>query len=263
MPGPLLCIGGVDPSGGAGLVADVRAARAVGADVLTVVAALTAQNSRQVVAVRKVPSGWVLKQIEALEKETTFAAIKTGLIADRATIADIARWYRRSRIAPLVVDPVMIAGDGTELLGAAARRALARQLVPLAALVTPNRLEAEILTGAPVEESRSSRERAARMIAHQGAAGVLLKGGHFRGDPRDLLWDARRGTMTWLPGFPRRTGRWHGLGCHLASAVAARLALGDSLIHAVSTARRLLERGMREGRVTRSGRKVPSWRRSP
>lgn len=258
---PLLCVGGFDPSGGAGLLADVRAARAAGCEnVLAVVAALTAQSSARVHAARRVPVGWVRAQLEALEIDAPFGAIKTGLLAGGAAVKELAAWYEARRRVPLVVDPVMISGDGTDLMDDEGRRALRRELVPMATLVTPNRMEAEILSGLRLT-NRSSTERAARLIVEQGARSVLVKGGHLHGAPRDLLYDARRDTMVWSGPVKRVPGRWHGLGCHLASAIAARLAAGDSLERAVATARRLLQRGMTTARVTGSGRKVPSWTR--
>jgi len=252
---PLLCIGGYDPSAGTGILADLRAARAAGSGALAVVSTLTAQSSGAVRGARRVPRGWIRAQIAALEEETTFGAVKTGLLADPAAIREVASWYRRSGAGPLVVDPVLAAGDGTPFVSGAARAALVRQLLPLAALITPNRGEAEILSGGAVRDLRGM-ERAARRIAGLGAAAVLIKGGHMPGGPVDLLYDGR---VHLLRGAARLRGRWHGLGCHLASAIGARLAMGDPLVRAVRLGRACLARGMRRPSLTPSGRLVASW----
>ena len=255
MSRPLLCIGGYDPSGGAGVIADLRAARAAGCGALAVVSTLTAQSSGAVRGARKVPRGWIRAQIAALEEETRFGAVKTGLLADPAAIREVASWYRRSGAGPLLVDPVLAAGDGTPFMSAAARAALVGHLLPLAALVTPNRGEAEILSGVPVRDLRGM-ERAARRIAGLGAAAVMVKGGHMPGGPVDLLYDGR---VYLLGGAQRLRGRWHGLGCHLAAAIGARLATGDPLVRAVRLGRACLARGMRRPTLTPSGRLVACW----
>src|SRR5262245_9385761 len=144
---PVLCIGGYDPSGGAGILADLRAARASGGDALAVVAALTAQSSGKVTSVKPVPRGWIRAQIDALAEETRFGAVKTGLVAGASAVREIADWRRGAHRAPLVVDPVRIAGEGTRLMDDATWRALVRWLLPAAAIVTPNRYEAESLAG--------------------------------------------------------------------------------------------------------------------
>ena len=252
----LLTIGGLDPSGGAGILADLRAARAVGVETVSVLSALTAQSSARLLDVRPVPAGWIRAQIRALEGELSFAAVKTGLFASRMSIIESARWYRASGAGPLVVDPILATGDGKEVLGAAARRALVEDLFPLAALVTPNRFEAETLAGFPIR-GEGALEEAARTIAALGPRAVLVKGGHFAGPPIDLFWDGRRART--LRGARRRPGRWHGLGCHLGAAIAARLAKGDSVAMAVARARSILARGMARATVTPSGRLVPRW----
>ena len=256
-PLPVLCVGGYDPSGGAGILADLRAARAAGAEALAILGALTAQSSSRVAAVRPVPPGWVAAQIDALAAESRFGAVKTGLVAGAASIEELTAWYRRARAGPLVVDPVRTAGEGTRLTGAATWRALVRALVPLAALVTPNRLEAEELAGIPIGGPKEA-EKAALAIGSLGAGAVLIKGGHLDGAPADLLWDGR--AFRWLRSRRRHPGAWHGLGCHLAAAIAARLALGDQLVPAVRAARAVLARGMRGAAVSPSGRRVPAWR---
>jgi len=259
-PRPVLMVGGWDPSGGAGIAADLRAAEAAGAPALAALGALTAQSSLGVRAVTPVPRGWVRAQLEALASENVFGAVKTGLLASSAAIAELATWYAREGSGPLVVDPVLVSGDGRTLLGSAARRALVERLLPLAALVTPNLGEAETLSGLRITGPESA-ERAARRIAGLGARAVLVKGGHAAGPPSDLLWTAGGGRR--LRATSRLPGRWHGLGCHLAAAIAARLALGDGLREAVTRGRALLARGMRHARTTPSGRLVPHWGRTP
>src|SRR5262249_10725718 len=144
---PVLMVGGWDPSGGAGLTADLRAAAAAGAPALAVLGALTAQSSLGVREVSAVPRGWVRAQVEALASENVFGAVKTGLVASTASIAELASWYEKEGSGPLVVDPVLVSGDGRTLLGPSARRVLVERLLPLASLVTPNVGEAERLSG--------------------------------------------------------------------------------------------------------------------
>jgi hydroxymethylpyrimidine kinase/phosphomethylpyrimidine kinase len=261
--GFVLCVGGFDPSGGAGIVADLRGASAAGGQAVAILAALTAQSSARVFEARAVPRGWVRSQIDPLASEAAFGAVKTGLFASSSSIAELAAWYRtergRVRAGPIVVDPVFASGDGTRLATETVWRSLVRDLIPLAFLVTPNRAEAEKLSGVRIA-GRESMERAARRIVASesgGPSAVLLKGGHVPGPPADLLWDGK--TARWLPSAKRLPGRWHGLGCHLASMIAVRLAIGDPLPRAVSRARALLARGMRGAVVTPSGRLVPSW----
>lgn len=252
----ILCVGGLDPSGGAGVLADLRAARAAGARARIALGALTAQRSDHVFAVRAVPPGFVQAQIAALASETPFRAVKSGLLASAGSVLELARWLARPRAPLLVLDPVLASGGGTVLMGPAARRALERALLPLACLVTPNLAEAAALSGAAVR-TESDMLRAARAIVARGAGAVLVKGGHLPGLPGDLLWDGAR--EQWFHATKRAPGRWHGLGCHLASAIAARLALGDPLPAAVRRARRVLARGMAHPETTPSGRKVPRW----
>jgi len=255
-PRPVLMVGGWDPSGGAGIAADLRAAEAAGAPALAALGGLTAQSSLGVRAVSGVPRGWVRAQVEALASENVFGAVKTGLLASASSIAELAAWYEREGSGPLVVDPVLVSGDGRALLGEGARRALIERLLPLAALVTPNLGEAETLSGVRIT-GPGSEERAARAIARLGPRAVLIKGGHAQGPPADLLLSGRRARR--LRARSRMPGRWHGLGCHLAAAIAARLALGDTLPAAVVRARAILAKGMRGAQTTPSGRLVPHW----
>jgi hydroxymethylpyrimidine/phosphomethylpyrimidine kinase len=256
----LLSVGGLDPSGGAGILADLRAARAAGCEALGVLSCLTAQNSRRVAGVAPVPEGWIRAQIRTLEEERRFAAVKTGLFADHRGIREFARWYARSRAGPLVIDPVLATGDGSWEASPRTLRAMVEELLPLATLVTPNRPEAERLARSPAGRGREGLEDLARRIASLGARAVLIKGGHARGAPQDFLWDAGRGRL--LPARIRRAGRWHGLGCHLAAAIGAGLATGEPLARAVAMGRALLGEGMRRPRREPSGRLVPSWPRS-
>jgi hydroxymethylpyrimidine/phosphomethylpyrimidine kinase len=253
---PLLAVGGWDPSGGAGLAADLRAAAAAGSPALGVLAALTAQSSLAVRKVAPVPRGFVRAQLEALASENVFGAVKTGLLGSSAAISELAVWYARDGSGPLVVDPVLVSGDGRPLMGPAARRALVERLFPMAALVTPNRGEAEVLSGRRIDGAEAML-RAARVIAGLGPRAVLIKGGHLPGPPSDLLWYGAK--AVWMRSPRRVPGVWHGLGCHLASAIAVRLARGRSLTRAVVEARALLLRGMRGARLTPSGRRTPYW----
>ena len=237
----VLLVAGLDPSGGAGLAADLEALAVVGARGWPVAAALTAQGPRGVRGWSPVPEGMLLAQVDALLDGAPRrpGAVKTGMLGTaalaRALAARLA--HRDLSRVPLVVDPVLLSSSGTLLLDldeASPAEALG-PLIERARVVTPNLDELRALTGLTVEDDQAAVAAARRL----GARAVLVKGGHRQGAPVDLLVEGRR--VTRFTGR-RRSGTARGTGCRLASALAGLLAAGASLEEAVRGAKQVVER---------------------
>ena len=228
-----LTIAGSDPSGGAGIQADLKTFHQHGVYGASAVTLLTVQNTRTVAGIEFVAPAFVAAQIDAVVSDIPPQAAKTGALG-RADIieavADRARGFR----FPLVVDPVMVSKHGLPLLADDAVDALVERLLPHAALVTPNLPEAARLAGFTVEDAEGM-ERAARAIHAMGARHVLVKGGHLAASAMDLLF--ADGRVTVFPGERIQSIHTHGTGCTLAAAIAARLARGDTIESAVAGAR--------------------------
>lgn len=239
-PPRVLVVAGLDPSGGAGLVADLEAVRAAGAEGWAVAAAITAQGPRGARGYAPVSAELLLAQIdELLRGAERPRAVKTGMLGTATLVrALLARLGERPlERVPLVVDPVLAASSGAALLDGEGR-APGEVLAPLlsrARLVTPNLPELAALTGLDV----STDEAAVRAARALPARAVLVKGGHREGAPVDLL--VTRGGVTRIPGR-RRAGTARGTGCRLASGIAARLAQGAALEDAVRAGKRVVER---------------------
>ena len=216
----VLTIAGVDPSGGAGVLADLKAFSALGAYGCGVIAALTAQNTRAVTGIHEVPPEFLQLQLDTLFEDVRIDAVKIGMLASGALIRVVAEALRRYRPGFVVLDPVMVAKSGDRLLRAEAVDALRRELMPLATVVTPNLPEAGDLLGRTVGEGAESLRAAARDLHALGARHVLVKGGHGSGDTLvDLLFDGAR--FVELATARIRTKNTHGTGCTLSSAIAA------------------------------------------
>jgi len=225
----ILSIAGSDPSGGAGIQADIKAISASGGYAMAVITALTAQNTRGVTAVEMVSSDMVSAQIKALRDDIRIDAVKIGMLGTAAIVRAVADGVSGVD-APIVLDPVMVAKSGARLLRADAVAAL-REVLPLASVITPNLPEAADLLHAPEATSRDDMERQAEALLALGAKAVLLKGGHLSGiDCPDLL--ATGAELIWLPGARHTTQKTHGTGCTLSSALATflgrRLPLGEA-----------------------------------
>jgi hydroxymethylpyrimidine/phosphomethylpyrimidine kinase len=219
-----LTIAGSDSGGGAGIQADLKTFHAFGVYGTSAITAITVQNTLGVTGIHPIPLETVRGQIDAVASDLPPAAVKTGMLATVPLVEAVARAIREHDLGNLVVDPVMVATSGDRLLEAAAESAIARVLLPLATLVTPNLHEARILTGLPVE-GEEGMEAAARKLVAMGAAAALVKGGHMGGEESvDLLFDGRE-VRSWRR--PRiLTRHTHGTGCTLSAAVAAGLARG-------------------------------------
>jgi hydroxymethylpyrimidine kinase/phosphomethylpyrimidine kinase len=225
-----LTIAGSDSSGGAGIQADLKTFSALKVYGMSVIAALTAQNTLSVRDVLKIPAGFVGQQLDAVLTDIPAGAVKTGMLGSAAVVDVVARKIREYGISALVVDPVMVSSSGTTLLEPDGVEILRSALLPLALLVTPNLAEAAALTGIEVRDT-ATMEQAARRLHGMGARHVLVKGGHLEGDAIDVFFD---GTAIERLSSPRiRTANLHGTGCVLSAAVTAYLALGSPLHEAV------------------------------
>jgi hydroxymethylpyrimidine/phosphomethylpyrimidine kinase len=218
----VLTIAGVDPSGGAGIAADLKAFSAQGAYGMCVVTALTAQNTRAVTGVRLIEPGFVAEQIDAVFADVRVDAVKIGMIGTAEIAAAVAAALRRHAARHVVIDPVMIAKSGDRLLAEAAVEAMRTLLLPLAEVVTPNLPEAAVLAGIPEPRDLAGMRAAATAIAALGPASVLVKGGHLDGpESIDVFLDGD--TVTELHAPRIATKNTHGTGCTLSAAIAALL----------------------------------------
>jgi hydroxymethylpyrimidine/phosphomethylpyrimidine kinase len=229
-------IAGSDSGGGAGIQADIKAVTAMGGFAATAITALTAQNTMGVHGVVPVDPAFIAQQIEVVLTDIGADAIKTGMLHSAEVIGTVVGAVKKHAPgAPLVVDPVMVAKGGHRLLLGEAEAALRERLLPMAALLTPNLPEAEVLAGFPVHDEASMRRAADKLLA-LGAKAVLMKGGHLEGDRVvDLLVHDGRVERFEDARIPSR--HTHGTGCTLASATAAGLAQKMSLVDAVTRAR--------------------------
>ena len=230
----MLIIAGSDSGGGAGVQADIKTVTALGGYAATAITAITVQNTLGASGVHEVPPEVVEAQARAVLEDIGADAIKTGMLGSAAVVEVVARVLDGAPAAPAVIDPVMLAKGGAQLLAPDAVQAVRALLVPRAALLTPNAPEAEALTGAPVRDLGGQR-RAALLLLAAGARAVLIKGGHIPGgEVIDLLLTTAGERLF---GGPRiETRHTHGTGCTLASACAVGLAQGLSMPDAVARA---------------------------
>jgi hydroxymethylpyrimidine/phosphomethylpyrimidine kinase len=226
-----LTISGSDSGGGAGIQADLKTFAAHGVYGTSAIAALTAQNTQAVLGVHAVPASFVAAQIDAVAGDIAIHAVKTGMLGTPDVVDAVADALARWALPNVVVDPVMVSKSGDQLLAEAAVDRVRRVLIPRAAVITPNRMEAEVLLGRSVRTRADARDAAERLVG-LGAAAAIVKGGHFD-EPEvvDLLFDGRD-----VHEFrhPRQQSRnTHGTGCTFAASLAANLALGHALPDAV------------------------------
>ena len=230
----VLSIAGSDSSGGAGIQADIKTMTANGVFALSAITALTAQNTTGVTGIFETTPEFLAQQLDAVFTDIYPDAIKIGMVSSSALIETIAKKLRQYDAKHIVVDPVMVATSGAKLLRDDAVEALCRELLPLAAVLTPNIPEAEILSGMTIR-SAADMEAAARAISEQYGCAVLCKGGHKVNDADDLLW--RNGFGKWFHGKRIDNPNTHGTGCTLSSAIASNLAKGYDLDTSVERAK--------------------------
>ena len=229
-----LSIAGSDSSGGAGIQADIKTMTMNGVFAMTAITALTAQNTTGVRAIQEATPDFLKDQIDAVFEDIFPDAVKIGMVASSALIRVIADRLRFYGAGNIVVDPVMVATSGSSLMKTDAVQTLCQQLLPLAALVTPNIPEAQILAEQEIRDENDMLT-AAKVIGERYGCAVLLKGGHSVSDANDLLY--AEGTYRWFYGKRIDNPNTHGTGCTLSSAIAANLAKGYGLEDSVEKAK--------------------------
>ena len=229
-----LTIAGSDSSGGAGIQADLKTMTANGVYAMSAITALTAQNTTGVTDILESTPHFLSEQLDAIFTDIFPDAVKIGMVSSAELIAVIAAKLKEYKAENIVVDPVMVATSGAKLLRPDAVEALCRELLPLAAVLTPNIPEAEILSGMAITDA-AGMEAAARLISEKYGCAVLCKGGHKVNDADDLLW--REGAGKWFHGKRIDNPNTHGTGCTLSSAIASNLAKGYDLDASVERAK--------------------------
>lgn len=219
----VLSIAGSDSCGGAGIQADLKTMTMNGVYGMTVITALTAQNTVGVRGIQEVTPDFLGRQMDAVFEDVFPDAVKIGMVSSAELIEVIAERLRFYQARNIVMDPVMVSSSGTRLLKSDAAETLIGRLLPLASLVTPNLPEAEILSGSSIHD-REDVQRVARQIRDSFGTAVLLKGGHRADDADDLLCDENG--FTWFRGERIENPNGHGTGCTLSSAIASNLAKG-------------------------------------
>lgn len=232
-----LTVAGSDSGGGAGIQADLKTFAALGVHGTSAITAITAQNTVTVDAIFELPVAIIVAQIDAIVSDLGVAAAKTGMLASSSIIDAVAASFERHHIDRLVVDPVMVAKGGAKLLRDDAIVALRTRLLPLAAVITPNLPEAEVILGRRIRTIDDRRE-AARDLVSMGPRAAVVKGGHAEDDVTDVYWDGS--AMVELPGARVATRNTHGSGCVFSAAIAARLAKGLEPIDAVRQAKEFI-----------------------
>ncbi|MFC4906245.1 bifunctional hydroxymethylpyrimidine kinase/phosphomethylpyrimidine kinase [Actinomadura gamaensis] len=242
-PPLVLTVAGSDSGGGAGIQADLKTMLANGVHGMSVIAAVTAQNSLGVQGYWELPPEAVRAQLDSVLSDIGVDAVKTGMLASKPLVELVAEVLGEVA-APVVVDPVGVSKHGDSLLAQDAVEAVRTKLLPVATVVTPNLFEVEQLTGVKVVDE-SGMLAAAEAVKELGPAWVLVKGGHLPGEPADLLFD---GTSEYRYTAERHDNRHtHGTGCTLASAIASNLAKGEPVPEAVEKAKRYVTGAIAEG----------------
>ena len=238
-----LTIAGVDPSGGAGIIADIKTFSAFGCFATAAIASLTFQNTQGVFGAVAESADTVRQQILPVLDDFDVAAVKTGMLSSTDIVKTVVKLLKPQQVKNLVVDPVMIAKGGQALLKPDAIDTIKKELFPLALLVTPNVHEAQQLSGIEITSLADAR-RAAKIIHQFGCANVLIKGGHLASDrATDLLYDGRFFNI--YKGEFIDTPHTHGTGCTFASAIAAHIARGKTVPDAVQAAKTYLTEAIR------------------
>lgn len=229
-----LSIAGSDCSGGAGIQADIKTMSALGVFGMSVIVSVVAENTSRVLSVEDVSPEMISAQIDAVFEDISVDAVKVGMLSTPQCMSAVCAKLKQYNPEHIVIDPVMYAKNGCPLMREDAIDTLVRTVVPLATLLTPNIPEAEKITGRRIE-TLDDMKSAAVQIADLGAKAVLVKGGHFSGDAKDVLFDGKRHYV--FAGKRINTKNTHGTGCTLSSAIASYLALGEPLDAAVEKAK--------------------------
>lgn len=242
----VVTIAGSDSGGGAGLQADLKTFQARHVFGMSIVVALTAQNTYGVQASLPIPGGFIDAQFQSLAADFNIRAAKTGMLVDREHVEAVVRNLKQVDFGPLIVDPVMVAKGGATLLASEAVVTIKEQLLPLADVVTPNLPEAEILVGKKIV-TNADMVRAARTIQTLGVKHVIIKGGHRQNHKAEDLILLADGTCYWLSAPRIATANTHGTGDTFSACIAAELAKGQPLKAAIMTAKAFLQGAISQG----------------
>ena len=230
----VLTIAGSDSCGGAGIQADLKTFSALGTYGMSVITAVTAQNTLGVHSVREMDTQIVREQIDCLFDDITIHGVKIGMVSSIEIIDTIANCLKNKKATNIVVDTVMVSKSGCHLLRPESRERLIKMLFPLALIVTPNLYEAEVITGDKIETLKQM-ENAAVKIHKLGAKNVVVKGGHLTGDAIDVFYDGD--SFSYIKGVRINTKNTHGTGCTFSSAITAYVAKGYEILEAVKKAK--------------------------
>ena len=239
-----LTIAGSDCSGGAGIQADIKTMTMNGVYAMSVITALTAQNTLGVRAILEVTPDFLKEQLDAVFEDIFPDSVKIGMVSSSELIDVIAERLEFYNAKNIVVDPVMVATSGSALIKTDAIKTLVSKLLPLATLITPNIPEAEVLSDMKIS-NKDDMIKAAKHIGESYGCGVLLKGGHSINDANDLLYE--NGNVVWFDGKRIDNPNTHGTGCTLSSAIASNLAKGLSLAESVKKAKEYISDALSEG----------------
>jgi hydroxymethylpyrimidine/phosphomethylpyrimidine kinase len=250
----VLTIAGTDPSGGAGIQADIKAISAMGCYAASVVTALVAQNTQGVQAIQEIPADFVTQQLDSVFNDLTISAVKIGMLHDTKIIEVISSVLRKIKPKNIVLDPVMVAKNGCDLLKPGIIHFLKEELFPLVNLITPNLFEAEKIAMKKIK-TFSEMELTAEEIGKTFNVNVLLKGGHLNtNQSSDVLYSKEDNTHHWFHAERINTIHTHGTGCTLSSTIASRLAKGDTLQNAIHNAKHYLTQAIQHGSTLHIGK---------
>ncbi|AEI40081.1 bifunctional hydroxymethylpyrimidine kinase/phosphomethylpyrimidine kinase [Paenibacillus mucilaginosus] len=238
-----LTIAGSDSGGGAGIQADLKTFQMLDVFGTSAVTAVTAQNTLGVHGIYDIPLEGIERQIHAVLTDVGADAAKTGMLSQPQVIELVADCIAKAGLTRLVVDPVMVAKGGASLLAESARDALREKLLPLAAVVTPNLPEAEVITGLKLSSLDDMKKAAVVIVKEMGAGAAIVKGGHYEGAPTDVLYDGE--SFHLLSAERYETRHTHGTGCTFSAAVCAELAKGRTLLEAAHTAKKFITLAIR------------------
>jgi len=239
----VLTIAGSDPTGGAGLQADLKVFRAFGVHGLSVPAALTAQNTSGVESILSVDRDFFLAQIDLLLDDVTPDALKTGMLYSKRTVEAVADRIMKYSLSNLVIDPVTVSSSGTSLVEEGTLDRIRDLLFPLSRVITPNIYEASVLTGMHVEDEEDMEKAAKRLKEKTGIEAVIITGGHLERLTLDLYFDGT--TFHRLEGSKIK-GEYHGTGCAFSAAIAACLSLGHTPLEAARRAKEFVTEAIKK-----------------
>lgn len=240
----ILTIAGSDCSGGAGIQADIKTVTAHGMYAMSVITALTAQNTMEVSGILDVPPEFVGQQLDSVFTDIIPDCIKIGMVSNSDIIKIIASKLKQYKAGIIVLDPVMVSTSGSRLLSEEAQDTLLKELFPIAALLTPNIPEAQVLTGKEIK-TKQQQEQAAVWLGQNYQTAVLVKGGHNMGEAEDVLWE--NGAIHWFRTPRVNNNNTHGTGCTLSSAIACQLAKGETMKDSISMAKEYITGALKEG----------------